>query len=123
MFEPNLTHKWLQNMEDIGKVGCVITQNVDNLHIKAGSKNVIELHGTGYRVMCLRCDNTINRFAFQEILNQLNPNMKATSQEIRPDGDVDLSQVYIRLFKLLKIQTIFLIYILFYNFYLLVGTN
>lgn len=80
-------------MEDIGKVSCIVTQNVDYLHIKAGSQNVIELHGTGYRVMCLNCDHKIDRFTFQEILNKLNPTMVTTCDKIRPDGDVDLSQV------------------------------
>jgi NAD-dependent deacetylase sirtuin 4 len=82
-------------MEDIGKIICVITQNVDNLHSKAGTKNVIELHGTAYRVMCLNCDKKIDRFNFQEILNKLNPSMKSDYQSIRPDGDVDLSQVFV----------------------------
>lgn len=80
-------------MEEIGKVNCVITQNVDSLHIKAGSQNVIELHGTGYRIMCLGCDVKIDRFEFQKILDQLNPNMKTSYETIRPDGDVDLTQV------------------------------
>ncbi|XP_003424289.1 NAD-dependent protein deacylase Sirt4 [Nasonia vitripennis] len=100
LFQPNVTHKWLKNMEDIGKVSCVITQNVDNLHIKAGSKNVVELHGTGYRVVCLSCNNKIDRFVFQEVLNKLNPDMKASCEAIRPDGDVDLSQDQIDDFKI-----------------------
>lgn len=81
-------------METIEKVSCVITQNVDYLHIKAGNKNVIELHGTGYRVMCLGCDKKIDRFTFQETLNRLNPDMIASCDKMRPDGDVDLSEVY-----------------------------
>lgn len=44
--KPNITHKILKNLEYVGKVGCIITQNVDNLHSKAGSKEVIELHET-----------------------------------------------------------------------------
>ncbi|KAJ8679020.1 hypothetical protein QAD02_014807 [Eretmocerus hayati] len=99
LFQPNVTHKWLKDMETLGKVSCVITQNVDNLHIKAGSKNVIELHGTGYRIMCLNCDKKMDRFAFQELLNHLNPEMKATCDKIRPDGDVDLSQEQVDDFK------------------------
>ncbi|XP_014204361.1 NAD-dependent protein deacylase Sirt4-like [Copidosoma floridanum] len=100
LFQPNFTHMWLKTMEDVGKVSCVVTQNVDNLHVKAGSKNVIELHGTGYRVMCLNCNEKLDRFDFQEILNRLNPTMATSCDKIRPDGDVDLSQEQIDDFKI-----------------------
>ncbi|XP_046417256.1 NAD-dependent protein deacylase Sirt4 isoform X1 [Neodiprion fabricii] len=91
-FVPNSTHKILKNLEDAGKVSCVITQNVDNLHFKAGSKNVIELHGTAFRVTCLNCDHKISRYDLQKILQQNNKDMKAEAQMMRPDGDVELSQ-------------------------------
>lgn len=91
-FQPNKIHKVLKNLEDISKVSYIITQNVDNLHTKAGSKNVIELHGTAFRVMCLNCDHKIQRSYFQTILKELNPLLNANSEMIRPDGDVDLSQ-------------------------------
>ncbi|XP_053986416.1 NAD-dependent protein deacylase Sirt4-like isoform X1 [Hylaeus volcanicus] len=90
--EPNNTHKVLKKLEDAKKVRCIVTQNVDNLHAKAGSRKVIELHGTAFKVMCLNCDRRICRYSLQDILDRLNPNMTATSQMIRPDGDVDLSQ-------------------------------
>lgn len=66
---------------------------MDNLHLKAGSKNVIELHGTAFRVMCLNCDVKISRFALQESLIKLNPSMHALTDKIRPDGDVEISEV------------------------------
>ncbi|XP_051172675.1 NAD-dependent protein deacylase Sirt4-like isoform X2 [Leptopilina boulardi] len=91
-FAPNVSHKLLKHLEDIGQISCVITQNVDNLHKKAGSQNVIELHGTAFRVMCLNCDHTISRYSFQEFLDKLNPNFISTDTKIRPDGDVELSQ-------------------------------
>lgn len=91
--KPNVTHKILKELEDIGKIQCLITQNVDNLHSKAGSKNVIELHGTSYRVICLNCDHKICRYELQKIFQKLNPSMTATTQMIRPDGDVELLQV------------------------------
>ena len=82
-------------MEDIDRVNCVVTQNVDSLHIKAGSENVIELHGTAFRVMCLNCDQKISRYAFQKVLDELNPNITSiTDEAIRPDGDVELSEVH-----------------------------
>ncbi|XP_015189766.1 PREDICTED: NAD-dependent protein deacylase Sirt4 [Polistes dominula] len=91
-FEPNDTHKVLKNLEEIGKVSCVVTQNVDNLHTKAGNRNVIELHGTAFRVMCLNCDHKIERANFQNILKKLNPLLNSHIEMIRPDGDVDLTQ-------------------------------
>lgn len=51
-FEPNITHKVLAEMEAMGKLSAVITQNIDGLHQKAGSKNVIELHGTTKENYC-----------------------------------------------------------------------
>ncbi|XP_012252116.2 NAD-dependent protein deacylase Sirt4-like isoform X1 [Athalia rosae] len=91
-FTPNITHKVLKDLEDIGKVSCVVTQNVDNLHFKAGSKNVIEIHGTAFTVVCLNCEHKISRFDMQKILQQNNKNMNAETQMMRPDGDVELSQ-------------------------------
>lgn len=52
---PNITHKYLAKLEATGKLKCVITQNIDNLHQKAGSKKVYELHGTINNNYCLRC--------------------------------------------------------------------
>lgn len=80
-------------MFKVGKVSAVVTQNVDRLHHKAGSQNVIELHGTGYIVKCLKCPYEIDRSELQEILMQNNPNMKSSFDMIRPDGDVELSKV------------------------------
>lgn len=91
--EPNFSHKVLKELEDIGKVSCVVTQNVDRLHTKAGTKNVVELHGTAFVVMCLNCDFKMSRLKLQDVFNQLNPNVRLTSDMIRPDGDVELSQV------------------------------
>lgn len=91
-FAPNVTHQILKNLEDEGKVSCVVTQNVDHLHSKAGSKNVIELHGTAFRVMCLNCDQKICRYELQKILQDNNRNMNAEPQMMRPDGDVELTQ-------------------------------
>jgi len=53
--EPNAAHKLLASLERRGKVKAVITQNVDGLHQRAGSNNVIELHGNIWRVRCTAC--------------------------------------------------------------------
>ena len=54
-FEPNITHKVLAQWEEEGKLSAVITQNIDGLHQKAGSKKVYELHGSVLRNYCTRC--------------------------------------------------------------------
>lgn len=54
-FEPNITHKVLARWEQEGKLSAVVTQNIDGLHQKAGSKRVYELHGSVLRNYCTRC--------------------------------------------------------------------
>ena len=54
-FEPNVTHKVLARWEQEGKLNAVVTQNIDGLHQKAGSKKVYELHGSVLRNYCTRC--------------------------------------------------------------------
>lgn len=54
-YEPNITHKKLAELENKGKLTAVITQNIDGLHQKAGSKNVYELHGSVLRNYCMSC--------------------------------------------------------------------
>jgi len=53
--QPNMAHRKLAELESAGKLNAVITQNIDGLHQKAGSKNVIELHGSVYRNTCEQC--------------------------------------------------------------------
>lgn len=80
-------------MLQAGKVTAIVTQNVDRLHHKAGSENIIELHGTGYIVKCLNCPYEVSRFELQETLLKYNPDMHSSFSMIRPDGDVELSKV------------------------------
>lgn len=54
-FEPNVTHYKLAQWEKAGKLSCVITQNIDGLHQKAGSEQVCELHGSVLRNYCILC--------------------------------------------------------------------
>lgn len=53
--KPNITHLYLTKLEHIGKLKAIITQNIDGLHQKAGSKNVLEIHGTTARNYCIKC--------------------------------------------------------------------
>ncbi len=54
--EPNIVHKYFYELEKKGKLKCIITQNIDGLHTKAGNKNVIEFHGTIYKNHCTKCN-------------------------------------------------------------------
>lgn len=71
--EPNAGHRALAQLEQAGVVNGVITQNVDLLHTKAGSRNVINLHGTYAHVVCLNCDYSMTRAALAEQLEAANP--------------------------------------------------
>lgn len=55
--KPNAAHLKLAELEQAGKLKAVITQNIDNLHQMAGSKKVLELHGSVYRNYCMKCLN------------------------------------------------------------------
>lgn len=53
--KPNITHKYLKKLEDKNKLKAIITQNIDGLHQLAGSKNVLEIHGTIHKAYCMNC--------------------------------------------------------------------
>jgi NAD-dependent deacetylase len=57
---PNPAHLALAQLEKMGRLGSVITQNIDNLHQKAGSQNVIEIHGHLRKATCVRCYRTVS---------------------------------------------------------------
>ena len=59
-YKPNITHIKLSELEKQGKLKAVITQNIDGLHQKAGSKNVLELHGSVLRNYCMKCNKFYN---------------------------------------------------------------
>lgn len=54
--EPNMTHRKLYDLENVGKLSGIVTQNIDGLHQKAGSEKVLELHGSVHRNYCLNCN-------------------------------------------------------------------
>ncbi len=58
--KPNAAHKALARLEEEGKLKAVITQNIDELHQIAGSKNVLELHGSVHRNYCVKCGKTFD---------------------------------------------------------------
>lgn len=90
--QPNAGHRALAALELAGVVTGVITQNVDLLHTKAGSDNVINLHGTYARVICLSCGGTMSRAALADELEALNPGFIERTEAIgglavAPDAD------------------------------------
>ena len=58
--KPNITHYALAKLEEVGKLTCIVTQNIDGLHQKAGSKNVAELHGSIYKNYCMKCKKSFS---------------------------------------------------------------
>ena len=68
----------------------IITQNVDRLHHKAGSRRVVELHGASAEVICVACRRLHQRDDVQRALLRHNPSLRDRSGEMAPDGDVDL---------------------------------
>ncbi|OBB99161.1 NAD-dependent deacetylase [Mycobacterium sp. 852002-40037_SCH5390672] len=89
---PNAGHRALAALEDASVVTGVITQNVDLLHTKAGSRNVINLHGNYAQVVCLNCGSTMTRAALAERLEALNPGFIERAEAIgglavAPDAD------------------------------------
>ena len=89
---PNAGHRALAALEHAGVVSGVITQNVDLLHTKAGSRTVINLHGTYAQVICLDCGNTMSRAALAELLEAANPGFVERAEAVggiavAPDAD------------------------------------
>ncbi|PRP86334.1 hypothetical protein PROFUN_05475 [Planoprotostelium fungivorum] len=115
--QPNVGHKVIASMEKEGRIKHLITQNVDRLHLRAGSQHVTELHGNTHEVACLSCGYKVDRPQFQNILKDANPdwNPIVTEEPLREpnpninspdkiryysdksrqraDGDVDLGNV------------------------------
>jgi len=89
---PNAGHRALAALERARVVTGVITQNVDLLHTKAGSRNVVNLHGTYAQVICLACSYIMSRAALAERLEALNPGFIERAEAIgglavAPDAD------------------------------------
>lgn len=91
---PNDGHRTLAQLELLGIVNGVITQNVDGLHLRAGSRRVVDLHGTMDRVRCLTCAQTFARSDIAERIASANPWLdEPDAGELGPDGDVAFHQI------------------------------
>ena len=85
---PNTGHRVLAELEASGQVNGVITQNVDGLHLRAGSQRVVDLHGTMDKVRCLTCGQSFARAGIADRIAAANPWLEAiTIDELNPDGD------------------------------------
>jgi NAD-dependent SIR2 family protein deacetylase len=88
--QPNGAHRALARLEQDGGLQLLITQNVDGLHSRAGSRNVIDLHGRLDAVRCMACGHLLARAGLQRQLLASNPAWAGIEGRVAPDGDVDL---------------------------------
>jgi NAD-dependent SIR2 family protein deacetylase len=100
---PNDGHRAVAELERTGALAGIITQNVDGLHQAAGTRDVIELHGSLAWVVCLECGSRTSRAMLDERLRTANPGFGEPSQApspTNPDGDVELADEHVARFRL-----------------------
>lgn len=102
---PNIAHTTIAAAQEAGQIHSIITQNVDGLHQKAGSHNVLDLHGNLHSVKCMSCGQTSSRQVLQEMLRDCNSLLleetvaaaaaaaAADAGMQRPDGDAALESI------------------------------
>ncbi len=93
---PNDGHRALARLERRGTTVGVLTQNVDGLHQRGGSHRVLELHGSLSSVVCLACGARSSRSTLQERLRTANPDFRALTDDVAPDGDVEIDDAWTR---------------------------
>ena len=102
--QPNRAHYALAELEQLGAISGVITQNVDGLHARAGSRNLLALHGDLSRIVCLDCGQDEGRESLDARLDAANPGyldrLEGRDLRVNPDGDVELDQRYIQDFQM-----------------------
>ncbi|KAA0994629.1 NAD-dependent protein deacetylase [Pseudomonas sp. ANT_J12] len=91
---PNPAHEALASLQSAQQIGGLITQNVDTLHDQAGSHDVIELHGSLHRVLCLDCGLRSERDAIQQLMEAQNPYLAGVDAVQAPDGDTLLDPAF-----------------------------
>jgi NAD-dependent SIR2 family protein deacetylase len=85
--QPNEGHRAAAELQRRHKVAAIVTQNVDGLHQRAGSKEVVELHGNIHSVVCLDCNARFSRACIQSLLEEINPGRTQATALPAPDGD------------------------------------
>ena len=88
---PNRGHHAVTELERLGLLTGIVTQNVDGLHQASGASAVIDLHGNLSQVICVDCGDRLSRVEMDRRLTEANPGFEARATAINPDGDVDLS--------------------------------
>ena len=86
-FKPNSAHKLCASLEHQGHLHWTVTQNVDGLHLKAGSRRITELHGNMHTVVCLDCKTVISRDELQNRIEKMNTGWQPTVKGYAPDAD------------------------------------
>ena len=92
--QPNAAHEALAGLQSRQRISALITQNVDALHDQAGSHDVIELHGSLQRVLCLDCGQRSERDSIQHLMEQRNPYLAGVDAVQAPDGDTLLDPAF-----------------------------
>ncbi|WP_439862656.1 NAD-dependent protein deacetylase [Pseudomonas antarctica] len=92
--QPNPAHLALATLQARGRITGLITQNVDTLHDQAGSHDVIELHGSLHRVLCLDCLQRSTRDLIQRVMEDQNPYLAGFDAVQAPDGDTLLDPAF-----------------------------
>ncbi|QSP94701.1 NAD-dependent protein deacetylase [Marinobacter salinisoli] len=87
---PNPAHHHIRELEHRNHCPLVVTQNVDRLHQRAGSRSVIDLHGRADEVLCMSCGYRCTRDEVHDRCADLNPGFTGLSAGVAPDGDADL---------------------------------
>jgi NAD-dependent SIR2 family protein deacetylase len=98
--QPNAAHRALADLQARGRTTMLVTQNVDGLHQRAGTREVLDLHGRIDAVRCLGCGARTSREDVQAQLVSRNPDWShAIDVAIAPDGDADLEAIDTRDFQ------------------------
>lgn len=92
--QPNAAHRALATLQSQRYISGLITQNVDTLHDQAGSTDVVELHGSLHRVLCLDCGERFDRAAIQQLMETQNSYLASVDAVQAPDGDTLLDAAY-----------------------------
>ncbi len=90
--QPGRGHRALADLEARGRIALTVTQNVDGLHQKAGSRAVLELHGGVACVVCLACCGHYPRSEVQDWMRAANPAFADVMATAAPDGDADAAE-------------------------------
>lgn len=99
VLRPNTAHHALAAMQVAGMCSQLVTQNVDGLHQRAGSVDVIDLHGRLDEAICLQCGARSAREALQARIAADNPGWQAEHAATAPDGDADIDNAAVLRFQ------------------------